>query len=125
MEINNLIDRDYLSVSILEDMQQISEWLKEKPYLAIVDEELKVVGIVILQDVHAHPFHQVIDHNLTKPKVSPEQTIGEVFKLMKAAQIDFLPVYEQQDFIGVISLVAMTEQLLVLIKPLLSRNKLC
>jgi len=112
MKIDNLIDRDYLSTSILEDIKDISEWLKETDYLTVIGQEFKAIGIVTLKDVLYNPCqHKVIDCNINKPHVNPNQTIFEVLNIMKFSQTDFLPVYENSEFIGVISLISITERL--------------
>jgi len=112
MKINNLIDREYLCVSALEDMRDISEWLKESDYLTVIGKEFKAIGIVTLKDVQHNLCHcRVIDCNITKPHAGPDQTIFEVFNLMKAFQTDFLPVYNNNEFTGVIALITITEWL--------------
>jgi signal transduction histidine kinase len=111
MKINPLIDRNFTSASVLEDTRVIAEWLKEHPYIAIVDEEQQTIGIITGKDLQAYPESlQVIDCDIAKPKVSPEQTIIEAFRLMKEAQTDFLPVYEGDQFIGLISLMSIMER---------------
>lgn len=116
MEINALVDRDFISVSILEDMQQVGEWLNERFYLAVVDEDLAITGIITREDHRKHPFHQIIDNDISKPRVRPDQRIDEVYELMRAANSDFLPVYNQMQFVGVIGLAAMMERALFLLK---------
>lgn len=112
MKINNLINRHFTSASILEDMRDISQWLNERQYLAIIDEEEQTGGIITLKDLNAHPeSRNVMDCNISKPRLGPEQNIFEVLNLMKEAETDFLPVYENNIFIGVISLMAVTERL--------------
>ncbi|GAB2977398.1 hypothetical protein GCM10027049_10620 [Mucilaginibacter puniceus] len=112
MKITNLIDSDYLCVSALEDMLDVSEWLKENDYLTVIGKEFKAIGIVTLKDVQRNSCHcRVIDCNITKPHAGPDQTIFEVFNLMKSFQTDFLPVYNKNEFIGVIALITITEWL--------------
>lgn len=112
MKINNLIDRNFSGVSVLEDTRVIADILKETPYIAVIDEEDQTIGIITIKDLQAQPESlQVIDCDIAKPKVSPEQTIIEAFKLMKGANTDFLPVYENNQFVGVISLMSVMEKL--------------
>lgn len=118
MEIRHLIDQNYYSLSILEDMQQIAEWLQQQNYYAIVDEELKTVGIVTAQDFVQHQHSQLIDHDFTKPSVRPDQNIREVFEVMKSTQSSYLPVFDGARFVGVVSLWSLTERLLKLIGSL-------
>ncbi|PAW95179.1 hypothetical protein CKK33_17405 [Mucilaginibacter sp. MD40] len=112
MKINNLIDRNFSAVSVLEDTRVVADILKETPYTAVIDEEDQTIGIITIKDLQANPESlQVIDCNITKPKVSSEQTIIETFNLMKEAKSDFLPVYENDQFVGVISLMSVMEKL--------------
>lgn len=72
-------------------------------------EELHTTGIVTLKDLYSHPeSRNLIDCDINKPRLSPEQTIFEVFKIMQDKGYDFLPVYDDQKFIGVISLMTIT-----------------
>lgn len=111
IKVEQIIDRNYSSVSILEDMQEIAGWLKGCRYLAIVDEEPKTVGVVTRSDVVNYPERQVIDCDFLKPQLAIEATILEAFILMKKVDAEFLPVYKQDTFIGVISLFTITEKL--------------
>lgn len=47
-----------------------------------------------------------------KQRVSPEQTVVEVYNIMKGTQTYFLPVYDNNSFIGVISLITLAESLI-------------
>lgn len=118
MEIRPLIDHNFYSLSILEDMQQIAEWLQKQNYYAIVDEELQTIGIVTAQDFVQNQHNQLIDHDFTKPSVRPDQNIREVFEVMKANHSPYLPVFDDQRFVGVISLWSLTERLLKLTGPI-------
>lgn len=112
MSIYDFIDTNYISVSILEEMEEISEWLKIHDYLVVIDEELKAVGIVTLKDAHLHPRHLLVDCDFIKPAVSTQQSILEVFEMMQFHKTDFLPVMEKNVFIGVISLISITESII-------------
>lgn len=109
MKIDTLIDRNFVTASILEDTRDVFNYLNENDYIAVIDEDLKTTGIVTLKDLNRQPDSRaLIDCNIEKPKVFPEQTIFEVFSIMEKSGYDFLPVYEEQKFIGVISLVSVT-----------------
>lgn len=104
LSISDIIDTNYTTISILEDMQQVAEWLQDTDCFAVMDEELKIVAIITLKDVQRNPLHQVIDADISKPRVTMQQSILDVYALMETAQTDFLPVYLQDVFIGIISL---------------------
>lgn len=79
--------------------------------MAVVDEDLQTLGIITLKDLNSCPEnHKLTDFNIAKPKASPDQTIYEVFNLMRQTNCDFLPVYEQENFIGVIAIMTITER---------------
>ena len=103
--IASIIDRDYTSVSILEEMSNIAEWLVTDPYLVIVDEELCSVGILVQRDVDKHPRRLVMDCDFAKPVVTPYHTLTEVLALMKGTGLFYLPVIDDTAFMGVISAV--------------------
>jgi signal transduction histidine kinase len=111
MKINPLIDRNFVTTSILDDTRDVFVYLNDHEYMAVVDEDLQTTGIVTLKDLNSCPeSRNLIDCNIAKPKVSPDQTIYEVFNLMRQTNCDFLPVYDQDNFIGVIAIMTITER---------------
>ena len=113
MKINNLVNRNFSTASALEDISHISKLLNDREYVAEMDENLTTHGIVTLKHLHSDPDSQtIIDYDFLKPEVSPNQTIFEVFNLMKEARTDFLPVYENDKFVGVITLMKLMERLI-------------
>ncbi|MEN0053538.1 MAG: ATP-binding protein [Mucilaginibacter sp.] len=116
MKVNKLIDKKFHSVSVLEDTRDIMEWFKTCSYLAVEDDEGNIVGIITHQDLIRQPeCRAVIDCNFIKPKVTPENTLLQVQKLMAEADTDVLPVYENRVFLGTISLKDVADRLAVII----------
>ncbi|QKJ30270.1 CBS domain-containing protein [Mucilaginibacter mali] len=112
MKVINLIDRQVPGASILEDTRVVYMWLIENLYLAIIDEEQRVIGVLTLKDLHHNADAlNVIDFDISKPEVSPEQSIFEAFELMKETENDCLPVYDDGKFLGVITMKRITERL--------------
>lgn len=112
MKILNLIERHVPGASILEDTRVISNWLKESPYIAVIDEEQRVTGIVTLKDLQAYPESlNMIDCDITKPGVSSDQSIIDAVKLMQETENDCLPVYDAGEFLGVITMKRINERL--------------
>ncbi|QTE41599.1 ATP-binding protein [Mucilaginibacter rubeus] len=112
MKINDLVNRTFSTASVLEDISHISKLLNDREYVAIINEDLTIKGIVTLRDLHSNPdCITIIDCDFSKPKVNPDQSIFEVFNQMKEAKTDFLPVFENDKFIGVISLMSVTGEL--------------
>jgi hypothetical protein len=46
----SIIDRNYTSVSVLEDMKEVGEWLREEPYMVVVDEDQTKIGLLTGKD---------------------------------------------------------------------------
>lgn len=112
MKINNLIDRNLAIAPVMENLNDISKRLSDHEYVGIIDEDLKTIGVFTLKDLHSNSGNLIVKYcNFSKPKVGSDQTILEVFKLMKETQTSFLPVYENEKFIGAISLMAIMESL--------------
>lgn len=110
MKINDLIDRNYTMISVLEDSRDVAKWLKDRDYLVVVDEDRSISGIITLKDLSRHPdCHCVIDCDYTKPKVHPEDSPSVILEFMKSLSVDHLPVYENSMFVGVISLITIAE----------------
>lgn len=74
-----MIETNYTSISILEDPRQIMEWLKENEFLAVVDEEMRTVGIVTACDMIRENGYQLIDCAFDKPSVSPSDSVMRYF----------------------------------------------
>jgi signal transduction histidine kinase len=111
MKINPLIDRNFATASILDDTRDVYNYLNDHEYMAVVDEDLQTTGIITLKDLNCQPeSRNLIDCDIAKPKVSPSHTIYDVFNLMRETGCDFLPVYEQNQFIGVIAIMTITER---------------
>jgi signal transduction histidine kinase len=90
----------------------MANWLRENPYFVIIDEGNKVTGIFTRRDLRNNPDAlQVIDCNIQKPMVGPQQLILEAFEIMQENHLVHLPVYDGTDFLGVISLRKITARL--------------
>ena len=108
----SLIDTNFISVSVLEDMQQVGEWLREHPYYVIVDEDLQKIGIVTAEDVIRFPNHKLIDCDFIKPLIMAGQNERAVFEIMKSTNNPYLPVYNGDQLIGVLSIFSLAEFLI-------------
>lgn len=113
MKISHLINKNYSTVSVSEDTRDIMEWFKNSLCLAVADDDTrKILGIITHQDLINSPeSRQVLDCNFQKPIVSPDFTVLEVQQLMDSAETNFLPVFENDNFIGTISLAAIASRL--------------
>ncbi|WP_167459500.1 ATP-binding protein [Pedobacter jejuensis] len=112
MNISQLIDKNYYSCSILQDMEGLFKFLKDSLYLVVIDKELKVAGIVNQIDLINHPTGRIIDFDFSKPSVSTETSIVDVYNLMASSCANCLPVYDNMEFMGVISINHLSHYLL-------------
>lgn len=111
VKISSLIDRNCRSVDINEELSIVTKLLKEIKYLVPVDENLKPVGIVTIDDIHECSHGKIIDIDLHKPKVSPDDSVIAVMELMQKNNLHYLPVFDRDKFIGVVSLIAIANEL--------------
>lgn len=117
MKINALITRKFVTVSVLEDTRDVSEWLHRDDYVVVIDEHEKALGVLTLKDIYTQPnARNVLDCEFVKPIVSPQQTILEAFSIMKQVESNYLPVFDSEGFCGVISLSAITERLMNIVE---------
>lgn len=119
MIIEALISRNYITASVLEDTRDVWKYLLECNYLAVVDEDSITLGIVTINDLISQPeSRNLIDCDLSKPKVSPGSEIFDVLSVMEEGGFDYLPVYDKENFIGVVKLIDITRQLVTKVKNL-------
>jgi len=106
MIIETLIDRNYATTSILEDTRDVWNYLLNHDYIAIMDEELIIPGIVTVKDLCKQPdCRNLIDCNFEKPKIFPHDDIFDVFNIMNKGNFECLPVYsEDGNFQGAVTL---------------------
>ncbi|TCD07666.1 CBS domain-containing protein [Pedobacter frigidisoli] len=110
MDITHLIDKDFHTVSVLEDTRDAKKWFLVHQYMAVIDENSIIIGIITQNDLLKNPeSRQLLDVNFFKPIVELTQTLSEVFALMKQSQSDFLPVNHNDKFIGIITLLNLTQ----------------
>ena len=108
----NIIDKKFTSVSILEEMYQVGEWLTERPYYVIVDENLQNVGIVTINDFIKCSRGLLIDCNFVKPFIAINTDELDVFEIMKATNNPYLPVFDENQVIGVINIFSIADYLI-------------
>lgn len=112
MNICQLIKKEYLTVLLHEDMPPLANGLTSDFYVVVSNEEMKAVGLLTHYDILNHPKGKVKDSNFLKPPVSPDCEVAEVFNLMEKTGTDTLPVFNQNDFVGVITRNDLTQHLI-------------
>jgi signal transduction histidine kinase len=116
MKIDNLIEKTFTRISIFKNMADVSEQLLVQGYIAVEGDNSKILGIITLKDYHINHTAEILNSEIAKPRVRPDHTIFEVRELMKTSQSDYLPVYDADDFIGVVSVGNITDRLIHITK---------
>ncbi|MCL4639944.1 MAG: ATP-binding protein, partial [Olivibacter sp.] len=104
-------DRNYRSIGIKEELSVVSKLLKGIKYLVPIDENLKPIGILTIEDIHERSNGKIIDIDISKPRVSPEDTLIAVMGLMQKNDLHYLPVFDRDKFIGVVSLTKIANEM--------------
>lgn len=76
-----------------------------------MDENLQPLGIVTIDDIHQCSHGKVKDVDISKPKVTPADTLSAVMDLMQENDLHYLPVFDQDEFMGVISLIKIANEM--------------
>jgi len=111
VKISSLIDRNYRSITIKEDLSTVLILLKEMKYLVAVDENLQPQGILTIDDIHQCTYGRITDIDIDKPSVGPNDTLVSVMEPMQKNNLHYLPVFDHGEFIGVVSLIAIANEM--------------
>ncbi|TFF29721.1 ATP-binding protein [Mucilaginibacter psychrotolerans] len=112
MKIDNLIEKSFTRISVFKKMADVAEQVLIQGYIPVEGENSKVLGIITLKDYHINHKAEIFNSEIEKPRIKPGHTIFEVRELMKTSQSDYLPVYEADNFIGVVSVGNITDRLI-------------
>ncbi|SDE65482.1 CBS domain-containing protein [Mucilaginibacter pineti] len=116
MKIENIIVKNFTTICASEEMHEVAEWLKDQSFLAVADEDSKVIGIITMKDVPYPPFRLVLDSEFIKPHLSPENTVIEAFELMQQSVTDHLPVFENETFVGAVRLIDVGREMIAMLQ---------
>jgi signal transduction histidine kinase len=75
---------------------------------------MKIIDL-LNRNPNAAPLTQEMPGNSHLPNVRPQQTIIEAYHLMKAHNQEFLPVYDDQKFVGTVTLSKITDRLVTIV----------
>ncbi|MCC8423490.1 ATP-binding protein [Mucilaginibacter sp. UR6-11] len=101
MLIGPLIKTEFSTVNALSGANQIKKLIETTGDL-VVEENMKVIGVISAFDLATRKYNLVIDCISDKPVLSKTQLIPEVLTLMNKVHSDLLLVYEGQEMIGVV-----------------------
>jgi signal transduction histidine kinase len=112
MKIDNLIEKSFTRISVFKNMADVAEQVLVQGYIAVEGDNSKILGIITLKDYHINHTAEIFDSDISKPRVRPGHTIAEVRDLMKQSKSDYLPVYDADNFMGVVSVGNITDRLI-------------
>jgi len=101
MEIKDYISDLYPKVTPCEGINSIEGKLLESEYLVVIDKD-EYVGILTPWDLIKRPHKIVIDCLTTKEHIMADDAIISVFDKFRRNKCSVLPVFQENEFIGII-----------------------
>ncbi len=111
MKINHLIQKTYETTHSYASINSIEQRLLDNSFLVVMDEG-GFTGILTSSDVIESPYQLVIDCLHQMPRVNFDQDIRSVLGLMAESRSFVLPVFKEEEFVGVITEKTITDYLL-------------
>ncbi len=111
MRIKHLVKQSFQTTHAHAGIDSIEKRLRDNSFLVVFDRG-SFLGILRSSDIIESPHKLVIDCLHDKPRVAFEQDIQSVIGLMKESRNLVLPVFKDDEFIGVVTQAAITDYLL-------------
>lgn len=102
MEIKEYISTSYVTVNSFDGVNIIDDKLIDNGYLVVFDDDMVYQGILTPCDIIQRPHKIVIDCLTEKEKVSIDESIISIFDKFVKNKCITLPVFDNQNFIGII-----------------------
>ncbi|MEA4841400.1 MAG: histidine kinase dimerization/phospho-acceptor domain-containing protein [Bacteroidales bacterium] len=102
MKLEDYILKDYPTVEPYIGINAIEENIKGKNYLVVMDKCKTYYGILTPSDVISRPHKLVIDCLSKKERVRPGDSFAEVYGKFSKTPSEALPVFHENEFIGII-----------------------
>lgn len=93
-------------------MADVSQQILVQGYIAVEGENAEILGIITLKDYFINRTAEILNSMIAKPHIRSDHTIFEVRELMRSSESDYLPVYDNNNFIGVVSVGNITDRLI-------------
>jgi len=103
MTINPFITQTYPTVSLNEKMENLAAEFAPEAFFVVLNDENKPIGVITYYDFLKNPAGLVEDSSFVKPRISPQHKIIEAFRVMAKEGCNILPVYNKNDFVGIVS----------------------
>lgn len=122
MEIKKYIYDSYTIVNPFTAINSIEEELLEKGYVVVIDDINKFQGILTTCDLIKKPHKLVVDCLTEKEHLSADETIISALDKFKSNQCSAMPVFEGNNFIGIVERQNILENLKIKITELHNKS---
>ena len=111
MEVRHLTDRSFHVIQASQGTGTVRDALVQRNYLVVKDQN-EFKGILTTRDIARFPHNLVLDCLTEKPAVDMAQDIEMAYRLMIKTGDTILPVFDRDQFTGVISHSAIMQYLM-------------
>ncbi|MBD3422208.1 MAG: CBS domain-containing protein [Chitinivibrionales bacterium] len=101
MKIRPIVQKIFSTVEAYTAVETVRAQLAQSSYV-VVTEATRYIGLLSTNDVVRSPRNLIIDCLQDKPPVDVDDLIENVLQLMKRMGCNVLPVFEKQEFYGVV-----------------------
>ncbi len=110
--IQELTDKMYTTIFVWADTDQAFQRLEFNNYLVVINEVSSFIGILTSNDLVGRTVTHLIDLNLKKPVIDIHHSIQSVIRIMFKSGYWELPVFDEKQFVGVITMDKIAKSLL-------------
>lgn len=106
--VRDLTERASMTVCISEEINRVQQLFEDYDYLVVTNKDT-AVGLITLKDLHRNPLKRnLFELANFSCKVKIDHSPQMVLNLMQITKRDYLLVFEEDNFLGVISLQKLT-----------------
>ncbi|MFZ6010989.1 MAG: CBS domain-containing protein [Bacteroidota bacterium] len=102
MMVSFFVRRDFLTIHAYSGTQAVKSSLLKHSALVVQDEDMNTLGVLTLTDILHRQHNLVIDCLTAKPSISPDCDVETTLQVMEREQAEVLPVYRQEQFLGLV-----------------------
>jgi len=122
MEIKSYILNSYTTILPFAGINSVEKALLKNEYLVVINDDEKFQGILTPFDLIKRPHKIVIDCLTEKEHVSADETITSVFDKFKKNHCSALPVFKENEFIGIVEKHSIIDKLRIETNELYNRS---
>jgi len=124
MDFDDCISKTYTTVCSYAGINAVEDQLSESSYLVVADEAGLFCGILTPDDIIKHPHKLVIDSLTPKEVILMDDDIASVLTKFHKSHTEALPVFQGDDFIGIVEKKCLLNKLTTKIEQLYSDTHL-